>query len=98
MRKNAEISCISWDFSNLPDMFPFTRKPGCFECFLNDVYSAKPRKIAVLSIVSCQQNHALNVRQDVRIDNRQGGVGDSGFRECVDWLFFLDFICLEICQ
>ena len=42
-------------------MFPFTRKLGCFECFLNDVYFVKPRKIAVLSIVSCQQNYALNV-------------------------------------
>lgn len=61
VRKNAEISCISLQFFNSPDMFPFTRKPGCFECFLNDVYSVKPRKIAVLSIVPCQQNHALNV-------------------------------------
>lgn len=51
-------------------MFPFTRKLGCFECFLNDVYSVKPRKIAVLSIVSCQQNHALNVQRAVRFDVR----------------------------
>lgn len=49
-------------------MFPFTRKLGCFECFLNDVYSVKPRKIAVLSIVSCQQNHALNVARLLQID------------------------------
>ena len=68
VRKNAEILCISWHFSNLPDMFPFTRKLGCFECFLNDVYSVKPRKIAVLSIVSCQQNHALNVARLLQID------------------------------
>ena len=68
VRKNAEISCISWDFSSLPDMFPFTRKTGCFECFLNDVYSVKPRKIGVLSIVPCQQNHALNVPRHVRFD------------------------------
>ena len=72
-------------------MFPFTRKLGCFECFLNCTYSVKLRKIGVLSIVPCQQNYALNVRQDVRFDNRQAGGGDSVFRECVDWLFFSGF-------
>ena len=49
-------------------MFSFTRKLGGFECFLNSAYSVKPRKIAALSVVPCQQNHALNVARLLQID------------------------------
>ena len=61
--------CFFDRFRSLPPMAKMPEKPGNAALFR---WSA---------LCLCHQYYALDVRRDVRIDNRQGRVGDSGFRE-----------------